>query len=47
LRNHIAHDFGALDFKIVWAVMQEEIAPLIAALEDYFQGRAAPDPTRS
>ena len=43
MRNHIAHDYGAVDFKIVWAVTQEEIAPLIAALESYFKERSKPD----
>jgi len=33
LRNRIAHDYGAIDFKIVWAVTQKEIKPLITALE--------------
>lgn len=37
MRNRIAHDYGAVDFKIVWAVTQTEIAPLITALEAYFQ----------
>jgi uncharacterized protein with HEPN domain len=41
MRNRIAHDYGAVDFKIVWAVTQEEIEPLIAALEAYFKGRPA------
>jgi uncharacterized protein with HEPN domain len=40
MRNRIAHDYGAVDFKIVWAVTQREIAPLIAALEAYFKKRA-------
>ena len=35
LRNRIAHDYGAIDFKIVWEVTQKEIKPLIAALEVY------------
>jgi len=35
LRNRIAHDYGAIDFKIVWEVTQKEIGPLIAALEVY------------
>jgi uncharacterized protein with HEPN domain len=39
MRNRIAHDYGAVDFKIVWAVTQEEIEPLIAALEAYFKDR--------
>jgi uncharacterized protein with HEPN domain len=41
MRNRIAHDYGAVDFKIVWAVTQTEIEPLIAALETYFQARSA------
>jgi uncharacterized protein with HEPN domain len=40
MRNRIAHDYGAVDFMIVWEVTQKEIAPLIAALEAYFQGRS-------
>lgn len=39
MRHRIAHDYGAVDFKIVWAVTQEEIEPLIAALETCFKGR--------
>jgi uncharacterized protein with HEPN domain len=39
MRNRIAHDYGAVDFKIVWAVTQQEIEPLIAALETYFKSR--------
>jgi uncharacterized protein with HEPN domain len=37
MRNRLAHDYGAVDFKIVWAVTQQEIEPLIAALEAYFK----------
>lgn len=43
MRNRIAHDYGAVDFKIVWAVTQEEIEPLIAALAAYFKGRLRSD----
>jgi len=35
LRNRIAHDYGAIDFRIVWNVTQKEIEPLIIALEGY------------
>jgi uncharacterized protein with HEPN domain len=42
MRNRIVHDYGAVDFKIVWAVTQGEIEPLIGALEAYFKNRAAP-----
>ena len=37
LRNRIAHDYGAIDFKIVWEVTQMEIGPLIKALEIYLK----------
>ncbi len=37
MRNRIAHDYGAVDFKIVWAVTQKEIEPLIAVLSDHFK----------
>lgn len=39
MRNRLAHDYGAVDFRIVWAVTQQEIEPLIAALEAYFKPR--------
>jgi uncharacterized protein with HEPN domain len=39
MRNRIAHDYGAVDFKIVWAVTQEEIEPLSTALAAYFKDR--------
>lgn len=42
MRNRIAHDYGAVDFRIIWAVTQQEIHPLIAALEIYFQSRTEP-----
>ena len=41
MRNRIAHDYGAVDFKIVWAVTQQEIQPLIFALDAYFRNRPA------
>lgn len=37
MRHRIAHDYGAVDFKIVWAVTQKEIKPLIRALKAYFR----------
>ena len=42
MRNRIAHDYGAVDFRIVWAVTQQEIEPLIAALETYFNEHPNP-----
>ena len=43
MRNRIAHDYGAVDFRIVWTVTQEEIEPLIAALSAYFAERLKPE----
>jgi uncharacterized protein with HEPN domain len=37
MRNRISHDYGAVDFKIVWAVTQRDIDPLILALEEHFK----------
>jgi uncharacterized protein with HEPN domain len=45
MRNRIVHDYGAVDFKIVWAVTQQEIGPLIIALESHFKNRPAPEST--
>jgi uncharacterized protein with HEPN domain len=39
LRNRIAHDYGAVDFKIVWTVTQKEIKPVIRKLKSYFRPR--------
>jgi uncharacterized protein with HEPN domain len=35
MRNRIDHEYGAVDFKIVWAVTQNEIGPLAASLGSY------------
>jgi uncharacterized protein with HEPN domain len=35
LRNRIAHDYGAVDFRIVWAVTQKEMMPLIRQLKTH------------
>jgi uncharacterized protein with HEPN domain len=35
LRNRIAHDYGSIDFKLMWDVTQKQITPLISALERY------------
>jgi uncharacterized protein with HEPN domain len=40
MRNRIAHDYGAVDFKIVWTVTQNEIQHLIAGLENHFKSRS-------
>jgi len=35
LRNHIVHDYGAINFRIVWKIAREEILPLVGTLEKY------------
>jgi uncharacterized protein with HEPN domain len=45
LRNRIAHDYGAIDFKIVWEVTQKEIGPLITALKAYMGKKSRPGKT--
>ena len=45
LRNRIAHDYGAVDFKIVWEITRKDIKPLIAALTVHF--RRNPPPKKS
>jgi uncharacterized protein with HEPN domain len=37
LRNRIAHDYGAIDFRIVWEITQKDIEPLITTLEAHFK----------
>ena len=36
MRNRIAHDYGRVDYSIVWKVTQEDIGPLVTALEKHF-----------
>jgi len=36
MRNRIAHDYGRVDYTVVWQVTQEDIGPLVAALEKHF-----------
>ena len=33
LRNRIVHDYGAVNFRIVWKIVQEDILPLVAQLK--------------
>lgn len=42
-RNRIAHDYSKVNFRIVWEISQQDISPLIAALEAHF----APNPPPS
>jgi len=39
MRNRIAHDYGAVDFAIVWDVAEQEVPSLIQTLEAYFKTR--------
>ncbi|MDX2110311.1 MAG: HepT-like ribonuclease domain-containing protein [Verrucomicrobiota bacterium] len=41
MRNRIAHDYGAVDFKIVWSITQQNIEPLVNTLETYFEERSS------
>jgi len=42
MRNRIAHDYGAVDFAIVWDVAKQEIPALIKILEAFLKTRSAP-----
>lgn len=35
MRNRLAHDYGHIDFRIVWEVATKDIAPMVAALDAY------------
>jgi len=37
MRHRIAHGYGAVSFKIVWAVVQEDLSILRASLEETLQ----------
>ena len=37
LRNRIAHDYGAIDFHIVWKVARTELKPIIRALKNHLR----------
>lgn len=41
-RNRIVHDYGTVDFNVVWKITQEEIPSLVAALEEYFKKNPPP-----
>jgi uncharacterized protein with HEPN domain len=42
IRNRIVHDYGKIDFRIVWKITQEDIPSLITALESYFTDNPPP-----
>jgi uncharacterized protein with HEPN domain len=33
LRHRLVHDYGRIDLSIIWGIVQNDVAPLIAALE--------------
>jgi len=35
MRNRIAHDYGRVNFRIVWKTVRENLPPLISELEKY------------
>lgn len=35
MRNRIAHDYGRVDYRVVWQVTQESIPSLVAVIERY------------
>ena len=35
MRNRIARDYGGIDFREVWKVVEQNIAPLISGLDGY------------
>ena len=35
LRNRIAHEYGQVDYRIVWKVAREDLKPVVAALDSY------------
>ena len=42
MRNRIAHDYGAVDFAIVWDVAKQEIPTRIKILEAFLKTRSVP-----
>ena len=38
MRNRITRDYGRVDCRILWQVTQEDVAPLVAALEARMRG---------
>jgi len=33
LRHRLVHDYGRIDMSLIWGIVQNDVAPLIAALE--------------
>jgi uncharacterized protein with HEPN domain len=47
MRNRIAHEYDRINYRQVWEVTQDHIAPLIAALEGYFALHPIPAPVET
>ena len=41
-RNRIVHDYGKVDFTVVWKITQQDTPPLVTALEAYFTENPPP-----
>jgi len=37
MRNHLIHGYDNIDFDILYQTIREDLPPLIASLEDYFE----------
>jgi len=37
MRHRISHDYGRVNFRVVWKTVQEDLPPLIAELEKYLE----------
>jgi len=37
MRNRIAHDYGRVNFRVVWKTVQEDLSPLISELAKYLE----------
>lgn len=47
MRNRITHEYDRINYRQVWGVTQDHIAPLIAALEGYFALHPIPAPVET
>ncbi|MGZ6237020.1 MAG: HepT-like ribonuclease domain-containing protein [Syntrophales bacterium] len=39
LRNRLIHGYDTVNFDILWAILREDLPPLIARLEDILKGK--------
>ena len=47
MRNRIAHDYGRVDYTVVWTITQEDIGPLVHALERHLSRQPVKAPPLS